>query len=353
MIGKTLIAGFIGTMLLAAVPGMAEKAPVIPGSKETFPVSPSPWEDRLLLYSLKQEVEGETAIHVPGPLVSLSKNGDAWRVREIRSLMADMDTGSVVWAKGSAYVTSAKGIFRLRTQGLPQKIYAGKPTGLAVSGDGATLAFWLSSGKRDVLVAIRVSDGRVLRRWSRPFNLRTETSGWELVFTPDGRSILARTYDEEDSVHLKAFDLHTASMTSLLEDCYSLVQSGDSIFILSGEGESRSLYRFSGGKLELLEHVGDLHSLTPTAHSNQVVLTNAFKQHLLVYDTDKHVMQEVNGCTDATVLKSGQQIFFRDGKIYLDPGSCPPVNASTTEDILRYAQGQASEYGGKARTTLK
>src|SRR5258708_5820426 len=222
-------------MLVAAAPRANEQAPVIPGSKQTFAVSPSPWEDRLLLYSLKQEVEGETAIFVPGPLVSLSKSGDTWRVREIKPLASDMDSGSIVWAKASAYVISAKGIFRLRAQGLPQKIYSGKPTGLAVSRDGATLAFWLRSGKADVLVALRVSDGRVLKRWARPFNLRTETSGWDLVFTPDGGSILARTYDEESGIHLKAFDLTTGSMTSLLEDCYSIVQSGDGIYILGVE----------------------------------------------------------------------------------------------------------------------
>lgn len=336
MIGKTLIAGLINIMLVAAGPGPIEKPPVLRGAKETFAVSPSHWEDRLLLYSLKQEVEGETASYVPGPLVSLSKIGQAWRVREIKPVAADIDSGSIVWAKGNAYVTSSRGIYRLRPNGVAEKIYSGQPRGLAVSRDGTTLAFWLSPQKLDVLTVLRISDRRVLKRWPLPFKVQTESSGWQLAFAPDGGSILARTYDEETGPDLKVFDLRTGSMTTLLRDCVSIVQSGDGIFVLGEQDETRDLYRFSGGKLELLTHINNrVDSLTPTALSSVVVAGFAFKKYLWVYDAEKHSAQEVNGCTDATVLKSGQHLFFLDGKVFLDPAACPPVPPAQPEETDR------------------
>jgi hypothetical protein len=299
-----------------------ETAPVIPGAKETFAVSPSPWEDRILLYSLKQAVKGEMAAYVPGRLVSLSRSGNSWRIRDIKAVAADMESGSIVWAKGNAYAASSMGIFRLRPNGAAERIYPGKPTGLAVSKDGATLAFWQSSSKGDTLIALRVADRRVVRRWKRSYRLPMESSGWDLAFTPDGKSILARTYDEDDDNHLKSFNLRTGSMATLLDGCNSVVQSEDGIFVFGGQSESKGLYQFSGGQLQLLTHIDEEDSLTPTAHSDLVVVANAARKHLMIYDAVKHTSKEVNGCSNATVLKSGQQMFFLRGKIFFDPAEC-------------------------------
>jgi hypothetical protein len=322
MIAKISIASCSGVILLASALLGAEKAPVISGAKETFAVRPSPWEDRLLLYSLHKEVEGESAAYVSGPLVSVSKAGNSWLVREMKTIAGDMDSGSIAWTKSSAYATSTKGIVRLRSGAAPERIYSGKAAGLAVSKDGAFLAFWQFSDKTDTLIALRVSDRRVMRRWRRPYHLQTESSGWELAFAPDGKSILARTYDEEDDNHLKSFNLRTGAMTTLLDGCNSIVQSGDGIFVFGGQGERKGLYQLSGGELQFLTHIEDEDSLTPTAQSDMVVVTDAFKKHLLIYDVAKHASKEVDGCSDATVLKSGQQLFFRAGKIFLDPAEC-------------------------------
>ena len=322
MIAKLMIASCISGMLLASASLGAEKGPIIPRAKDTFSVRPSPWEDQLLLFSLEKEVEGESAAYVSGPLVSVSKTGDSWRVRKVRPIAADMDSANIAWAKGNAFATATNGIFRLRPGAAPQKIYLGKPAGLAASKDGAFLAFWQFSNKIDTLVALRVSDRRVMRRWKRPYHLKTESSGWDLVFAPDGNTVLARTYDEEDDNHLKSFNIRTGAVTTLLEGCNSIVQSGDRIFIFGGQGEAKGLYEFSGGQLQLLLHVEDEDSLTPTAQSDLVVITNAFKKHLLIYDVGKKASTELNGCSDATVLKSGQQLFFRDGKILLDAAEC-------------------------------
>ena len=240
----------------------------------------------------------------------------------MKTLAADMDSGSIAWSRGSAYATSSKGIFRLRSGAAPVRIYPGKSAGVAVSKDGAFLAFWQFSSKTDTLIALRVSDRRVMRQWRRPYHVQTESSGWELAFAPDGKSILARTYDEEDENHLKSFNLRTGAMTTLLDGCNSIVQSGDAIFVFGGQGEGKGLYQFSGGELQLLMHIEDEDSLTPTAQPGLVVVTDAFKKHLLIYDVDKHDSKEVDGCSDATVLKGGQQLFFRAGKIFLDPAEC-------------------------------
>lgn len=326
MIGKIFITSFLGALLLAPVPSSGDRAPVIPGAKETFAVSPSPWEDRVLLYALKKNVQGETAAYVPGSLYTLSKSGNSWSVREMKTIAADMDSGKIVWAKGNAYATSSSGIFLLRPSAAPRKIYSGKATGLAVSKDGVYLAFWQSPKKGDTLTVVRASNGHVVRRWTRPYHLPTESSGWEMVFTPDGKSILARTYDEEEDTHLKSFNLHTGSITTLLEGCNSVVQSGDAIFVFGGQGESKGLYEFAGGQLQLLMHIDEEDSLTPTAHDSLVVVTNTFDKHLLIYDVANHSSQAVKGCEDATVLKSGQQIFFLHGKIFPGSAGCPNPN---------------------------
>ena len=322
MITKILIASCWSMILLAHTPLGPEKAPVISGAKETFAVRPSPWEDRLLLYSLHKEVEGKSAAYVSGGLVSVSKTGNSWLVQEMKTIAGDMDGGSIAWNKGTAYATSTKGIFRLRSGAAPQQIYPGKAAGLAVSKDGAFLAFWQFSTKTDTLIALRISDHRVMRRWRLPYHLQTESSGWELAFAPDGKSILARTYDEEDDNHLKSFNLRTGAMTTLLDGCNSIVQSGDDIFVFGGQGERKGLYQLSGGEFQLLLHIEDEDSLTPTAQSGMVVVTDAFKKHLLIYDLAKQSSKEVDGCSDATILKSGQQLFFRAGKIFLDSAEC-------------------------------
>ena len=324
MLAKRFVAICISGMLLTPACLGAEKGQVIPGAKETFSVRPSPWEDRLLLFSLKKEVEGESAAYVSGPLVSVSMTGNSWRGREVRPIAADMDSANIAWAKGSAFVTSTTGIFRLRPGALPQKIYWGKPAGLAISSDGAFLAFWQFSSKIDTLVVLRVSDRRVIRQWKRPYHLKTESSGWELAFAPDGNTILARTYDEEDDNHLKSFNIRTGAITTLLESCNSIVQSGDRIFVFGGQGDAKGLYEFSGDRPQLLLHIEDEDSLTPTANSSVVVITNAFKKHLMIYDAEHNASKEFDGCSDATVLKSGQQLFFRDGKVLLDASECAP-----------------------------
>jgi hypothetical protein len=322
MIAKMFITTCIGLMLLAAGPLSAQKAPVIAGAKETFAVRPSPSEDRLLLYSVNKEVEGRSAAYVSGKLVALSKTGNAWRVREMTTITADMDSGNIAWAHGSAYVTSTQGIFRLRVGAAPERIYPGKVAGLAVSKDGALLAFWQFFNNIDTLIAMRVSDRRVVRRWRSSYRLQMESSGWHLAFTSDSKSILARTYDEEDENHLKSFSLSTGIVTTLLDGCSSIVQSGDAIFALGGQGESKGLYQLSNGEPQLLLHIDDEDSLTPTAQPDMVVATNASKEHLLIYDAAQHAAKDVDGCSNATVLRSGQQLFFRAGKIFLDPAEC-------------------------------
>ncbi len=322
MFAKRFVAGCIGGMLLTSACLPAEKGPVLSGAKETFAVRPSPWEDRLLLFALQKEVEGESAAYVSGPLVSVSITGNSWRSQEVRPITADMDSANVAWAKGSAFVTATRGIFRLRPGAIPQKIYSGKPSGLAVSRDGALVAFWQFSSKIDTLVVLRLSDRRVVRQWKRPYHLKTESSGWDLAFAPDGNTILARTYDEEDDNHLKSFNIRTGAMATLLEGCNSIAQSGERIFVFGGQGEAKGLYEFSGDKLQLLLHVDDESSLTPTANSSMVVITNALKKHLMIYDAEQNAAKEFDGCADATVLKSGQQLFFRDGKILLNASEC-------------------------------
>lgn len=322
MLAKRFVASCIGGMLLTSACLSAEKDPVIHGAKQVFSVRPSPWEDRLLLFALQKQVEGESAAYVSGPLVSVSIIGNSWRSREIRPIAADMDSANIAWAKGSAFVTSTRAVFRLRPGALPQKIYSGKPAGLAVSRDGMFLAFWQFSNKIDTLVVLRLSDRRVIRQWKRPYHLKTESSGWDLAFAPDGNTVLARTYDEEDDNHLKSFNIRTGAMTTLLEGCNSIVQSGDRIFVFGGQGDAKGLYEFSGERPQLLFHSDDEDSLTPTANSSVVVITHAFKKHLIIYDAEHKAAQEFDGCSDATVLKSGQQLFFRDGKILLDASEC-------------------------------
>lgn len=322
MVANRFVASCIAGILLTCASLSAENGPIIPGAKEIFSVRPSPWEDRLLLFALQKEVEGESAAYVSGPLVSVSTKGNSWRSREVRPIAADMDSANIAWAKGSAFVTATRGIFRLRPGVVPQKIYSGKPAGLAVSRDGAFLAFWEFLGKIDTLVVLRASDRRVIRQWKRPYHLKTESSGWDLVFAPDGSAVLARTYDEEDDNHLKSFNIRTGAMTTLLEGCNSIVQNGDRIFVFGGQDDAKGLYEFSGDTPHLLLHVDDEDSLTPTANSNMIVITNAFKKHLIIYDAEQNATREFDGCSDATVLKNGQQLFFRDGNVLLNASEC-------------------------------
>jgi|GEM_PF-6659738 hypothetical protein len=323
MIEKTWIAALLAALFLASTPAGGDKALTIPKATDIFAVSPSPSEDKLLLLSTRKQFTGDSDdVQIPAFLMSVAKAGSSWSIHEIKTAVSNLETGSIVWAKGSAYLSSFRGIFRLGPDGAVEKIYPGRAMGLAVSRDGAFLSFWNLAKHGFALNAFHIADRRVVKRWPRPYKLPTEPLGYEMAFTPDGGSILARTYDEPDGAYLKRFDLRSGAMTTLLSSCNSVVQSGDAIFVLGGEQQTKGLYRFSNGKLEFLTHIEEDDSLTPTAHSDLVAIINSVTEHVLIYDAANHTSQEVNGCADATVLKSGQRLFFSHGKIFLDPAEC-------------------------------
>lgn len=232
---------------LALVPGSPTKlsepvphqaAVTIPGAEYIFSAAPAPASDDLfVLAETKNDLYG-------GAYFLVQPKAPAQRVEEIMSGTNLLEQDAPVWSPDGATAyfvfddkylpdSSARGLYAFdRAGGKTTRILADSISGLAISPDGALLAFWdYTTG--DQLTVYNVRTRQIVRSWPGQVHSADDLVLTDMAFTPDAKSVLARVYAKEDP--LLQFDIATGKTSLFANNVQSVVAAGNSIYFMQFE----------------------------------------------------------------------------------------------------------------------
>ena len=233
---------------LAVVPGSSTKLPeavphhavvTIPGAEYIFSVVPAPASDDLfVLAETKNDLYG-------GAYFLVQPNAPAQRIQEIMNGTNLLEPDAPVWSPDGAttYFTfdddkyppdpSARGLYAFdRASGKTTRILADSISGLAISPDGALLAFW-DNTNGDQLTVYNVRTRQIVRSWPGQVHSADDLVLTDMAFTPDAKSVLARIYAQKDP--LLQFDIATGKTSLFANNVQSVVSTGSSIYFMQFE----------------------------------------------------------------------------------------------------------------------
>ncbi len=212
-----------------------------------------------------------------------------------------------------------------------------RPTvGLAISPDNQFLAFW-DYTLGDVLTVYSIPKKQVFRRWEGQAHTAGEFFLKEMVFAPDGKSLLAVT-SEAKRWPLKEFNLESGDVRSVSEHTPGgpVVTSQGVYFVEADEYKQDAdahnrLMRLvqTGAQPELVLSNFPYPSIQP-AGSPGWIATWGSRGRMLLYDTQARSTRRVGpDCWQAAVLSDGRAVYGLHGSLVEDANLCGTPAAAT------------------------
>lgn len=296
----------------------------VPEAKYLFGLSAAPIGDAVLLNSSTEAPEGE-AISGSPTVVRIGEDSSISRLR----LPNTSDQATIaVWDPNTnkAFIETDDGIYIFDSAtGQTSPIVLGVFAGLAISPDGSRLAFWDLEGgdggstKGYALVVFDIELKSAVRKWKLPVRYEADQYGHEIVFSGDGMSVYARTYDIEGRTPLKRFDLKDGQIQTLWEDCIGLSSNNRNIYFAGGDHGSVGFYRIAAksGLPERIISNFAFSSLLNSGTKRWIVAANNKNKRLAVYDTRTNALLNIDpSCQSATVQADGNVVCARGGEIF-------------------------------------
>jgi hypothetical protein len=294
----------------------------VPGVKRIFALAPSPVGTSVLFYGSTERAEGE---YVRGALFRLRLDTKAGAALKVTVPLATNPAAAVWQPDGkAAYFEADQGVYRLESGGqTPELLCKGTVAGLAISSDGALLAFWRLGRDAYDLVVLDVNRKREAHTWHLETRFGADVGSFDLAFAPDGTGLYARTFDERGATPLKRFDLTTGSATVVTPDCYSVVAATTAVYFIAATGGTTSLQKIVTGSRSNV--------IVPRFHSDQLVrggnprwlLSQDYRTRaIVVLDTQTDTIEPLGTHEAAGMLQDGRLLFVEGDEITIGGASC-------------------------------
>lgn len=206
--------------------------------------------------------------------------------------------------------------------------------GLAVSSDGKFLAFWdYSTG--DKLTVFDIFHKKTVREWERQTHTADDLIVRDMVFSADGKSLLARTY-EQGKYPLKEFDLQNGRVRTMSPDSSGPVSAPDGVYFVeshmpSDNGNVAQIWkRVAQTGAEAEQIIADFPYNSILSSGGQQRWASAFSDKgAFLFDTKTSFAEPLgNQCSLATVMANGRAIYATNTTISLDPQICGTPTSS-------------------------
>lgn len=312
-----------GGLIMAAKPD-AQTIVRVPKARYLFGISAAPSGHALLFYRSAEVPEGEVTFGT-AVLVRLKASPEVFPL-EAPSAVEDLTLP--VWGKGGqeAYFLTSAGIYCVSAEnGVSKLIARGALAGLAISCDQARLAFWNlgSTGREYTLSVFDISSNRTVKTWKVPTEFDSDQYGHEIVFSSDGSSVLARTYDEEERTPLERFDISSGRVHTIWPDCAGLARSSGGIYFIGDDHGVSTLFKVdpSSRSPRKVAAPFPFDSLTGGSTQRWVIAAKDRSGALAVLDSETNRVSPLpSWCGNATVLAGGQVVCSRGGDLVLAGG---------------------------------
>lgn len=315
-------------IVLAVCPGLivgakpdAKTLLQVPKARYLFGISVAPSGQTLLVYRSSEVPEGEA---ISGTAVLVKLRGSP-EVLPLGVPSVTEDLTSAVWGKQGrkAYILTSSGIYSVNGEtGMSKLIVRGALAGLAISPDGTRLAFWNlgSKGTQYTLSVFDISSSRTVKTWRVATRFNSDQYGHEIVFSHDGSSVFARTYDEEDRTPLEQFHIIGGRVHTVWPDCVGLARGSKQIYFIGEDHGVGTLFKIgpSSPSPQTLVSPFGFDSLTSSGTQRWVIATNDRSRRLAVLDSETDKLSPVrSACENAAVLPGGQVVCSRGGDLIM------------------------------------
>lgn len=281
----------------------------VPGAKYLFGISASPQGRVVLLYRSPQKPEGEFGSGTP--LLITLKGSPRLFPLHLPSALDDLTIP--VWNSGGriVFLLTKAGIYSFDSATHAAKlIVPGTLAGLAISPDGTKLAYWNlgSTGSHYLLSVFSLAVNRTIRKWNVPTRFDADQYGHELVFSSDGASVLARTYDEEDQTPLKQFEIASGSIRTVWQNCSGLAAGRGNTYFVGDDHGTPTLFELQVHDLVPRKVIAPFQfdSLLSSGTRRWIVSENSRSSKFAVFDSETHNLTDLSStCENAVVLPRG------------------------------------------------
>jgi hypothetical protein len=312
----------------------ADKSNRVPRAKYFFSPSAAPLA-KLIAVNLSERIpEGEIVNGFP---TLLDLDHDPVTVKRLSTSQSQDTNTQPQWTSDGSrliFVTNT-GIYSTNIETAKSRVLReGAFEGLAISADDSKLAFWNSAPASEhsySLVVIDLNSNKEVRSWNTPNFYSADQYGFEIAFAPDGNSLFARTYDTEGTTPLKQFDLASACVRMVSENCSGLAASKNALYFVDSTGHGSSLWRIGNGTSQPKEVLPSFpyDDLMVSGTRRWLVARELRTARLALVDTTKDQIQTITGaCDSITVLANDEIVYFREGILGTAASVClpPPGN---------------------------
>ena len=185
-----LVLGFfcVGMLAVGGSAGQVCRSIRVAGVKSIFAMAPSPVGTTVLFYGSTERAEGE---YLRGALFRLQLDTREGRVSRVNAPLAT-DPAAAVWQPdgSAAYFEADQGVYQLASGAdTPALLSKGTTAGLAISSNGALLAFWRLDQDAYSLVVLDVKRRAEVRTWPLETRFGADVGSFDLAFAPDGSAL--------------------------------------------------------------------------------------------------------------------------------------------------------------------
>lgn len=225
------------------------------------------------------------------------------------------------------------------------QLRSGALGGLAISDDGKLAGFWdYTAGNK--LTVYNLETKQVLRSWGGQTHSADDLVINDVLFTPGGKSILARLYvPREDPV--MEYDIASGKMGPFAENIQSMATAGDTLYFLqfavapgTTPQQPHRLTKWKDGATEPVAVLDDFPYLRLSGghRSPWLVAGSAlgYSTGAAVFDTRSAQIRTVGkSCESAIVTSSGRILYVFGNELVADPAVCsgpPPLRSSRNDE---------------------
>jgi hypothetical protein len=223
---------------------------------------------------------------------------------------------------------SARGLYAFdRAGGRATRILTDSISGLAISTDGALLAFWdYTNG--DQLTVYNVRTRKIVRSWRGQVHSADDLLLTDMAFTADSKSVLARIYAKEDP--LLQFDIATGKTSLFANNVQSVVSAGSNIYFMQFEPvpftnreHPHGLMKWAVGDPAPTTLIEDFPYLQLFPNGSRWLIAQSGTNGTAIYDLETGRIETAGAsCDTAVVTSSGEVLYVYGGELITDVAVC-------------------------------
>src|SRR5579859_281782 len=341
-----------GTLDKPKVPLPHEALVTLAGAQRILFATASPAANEIFaLAQMSNDTYGGAffVVRLDGGTIQAEKVMDGTNLSNFESPRWSPDGGTAYFVFDSGNIdpenTSGHGLFSWdRTTGKVSQILGDSIGGLAISDDGTLAGFWdYSLG--DKLTVYNLKSKRVVRAWGGQTHTADDLELSDMVFTPDGKSLLARLFvPKEDPV--MRYEIASGTIAPFAGNVQSMAAAGGALYFLqfspvpfTNPEHPHRLSKWVEGAAEPSTVLEDFPYMDlGGSHGSPWLLAGSavgYAGGAAIYDTRTGQMQTAGrSCDYAIVTASGKILYIFGNEFVSDATVCagpPPARHASAE----------------------